>query len=221
MTTSPTTPASTAPTAAEPSEAMIQAGLDAMRTDNVRDSSEQGRVRRIYLAMEEVRLDRAAAFTPSTAPSAEAEGLIAVYGAALLAKEHAWALDAVRRTSVELDAAKAALAAHCAAQDRRIAALQRALAEQRVPEDLVALSEAASKGEWSVEPGTGLVWGDCDVAEDGYVERFGFPVMDGQHVRIYNRPNGPNSDDVVANAKFTAAAVSFVRARIAAQRSQP
>lgn len=137
-----TTPASTAPTAAEPSEIMIQAGLDAMRTDNAHDSSEQGRVRRIYLAMEEVRFDCAASLVPSTAPSAEVEGLIAElveqsdYHGSASQIEHTHQIE---RAAKSRDAARAALTAHCEAQDRRIANLvtELALAELRVPEDLV------------------------------------------------------------------------------------
>jgi hypothetical protein len=36
-----------------PSQEMVNAGLEALRTDNVRDTSEEGRIRRIYKAMME------------------------------------------------------------------------------------------------------------------------------------------------------------------------
>jgi len=36
-----------------PSQEMVKAGLEALRTDNVRDTSEEGRIRHIYKAMME------------------------------------------------------------------------------------------------------------------------------------------------------------------------
>lgn len=45
------------PVVDEPTQNMIQAGYEAMKTNNSRDSSEQGRVRRIYLAMREIAVE--------------------------------------------------------------------------------------------------------------------------------------------------------------------
>lgn len=42
---------------------------------------------------------------------------------------------------------------------------------------LQAVAEAATPGPWRVEEGTTLVWGRCEIADDGTVEKLGVPIL--------------------------------------------
>lgn len=61
---------------------------------------------------------------------------------------------------------------------------------------------------WRVEKGTGLVWGDCTIFEDGTPDRLGIPVTDGQLERPWGKGCGPTYDEMEANAAFIVKAVN-------------
>jgi hypothetical protein len=79
------------------------------------------------------------------------------------------------------------------------------------------LSAHASKGSemsehtslpWRVEQGTGLVWGNCTVFEDGTPDRLGVPVTNGQSELYWGRGNGRTYEEMEANAAFIVRAVN-------------
>jgi hypothetical protein len=61
---------------------------------------------------------------------------------------------------------------------------------------------------WRVEEGTGLVWGDCTLFDDGTPDRLGVPVTDGQLERPWAQGKGPSYDEMEANAAFIVKAVN-------------
>jgi hypothetical protein len=65
-----------------------------------------------------------------------------------------------------------------------------------------------TKLPWRVEKGTGLVWGDCTIFEDGTPDRLGVPVTDGQLERPWSQGKGPTYDEIEANADLIVKAVN-------------
>lgn len=61
---------------------------------------------------------------------------------------------------------------------------------------------------WRVEKGTGLVWGDCTLFDDGTPDRLGVPVTDGQLERPWAQGKGPSYEEMEANAAFIVKAVN-------------
>jgi hypothetical protein len=59
-----------------------------------------------------------------------------------------------------------------------------------------------TKLPWRVEKGTGLVWGDCTLFEDGTPDRLGVPVTDGQLERPWAQGKGPTYNEMEANAAY-------------------
>jgi hypothetical protein len=76
-----------------------------------------------------------------------------------------------------------------------------------------------TKLPWRVEKGTGLVWGDCTLFEDGTPDRLGVPVTDGQLERPWAQGKGPTYDEMEANAAHIVKCVNaypdLVKARAA------
>jgi len=69
---------------------------------------------------------------------------------------------------------------------------------------------------WRVEQGTGLVWGNCTIFDDGTPDRLGVPVTDGQIERAWSKGNGPSYEEMEANAAFIAKACNAHEALVKA-----
>jgi hypothetical protein len=72
---------------------------------------------------------------------------------------------------------------------------------------------------WRVEKGTGLVWGDCTLFDDGTPDRLGVPVADGQLERPWAQGKGPSYEEMEANAAFIVKSVNSHDALIDALRA--